>query len=155
MLIYSKSRVYLLKDGDPVGLSASRSAGFPNWTVLIGRTGFDDISSLPDPTLSLMHARYCAPRHQHALRTLLSSYIASYDMVSSIYRAQLQCLPRHPKQFEPTFFELNGIVLCGEQYLAGPRKWGLAPKDSADGQLKTLRTIVAELGHQGRTVQAE
>ena len=36
-----ESRVYLLKDRDPVALSASRSAGFPKCTVLIGRTGFD------------------------------------------------------------------------------------------------------------------
>ena len=41
-----KSRVYLLKDRDPVGLSASRSVGFSKWTVLIlmigiGRTLFD------------------------------------------------------------------------------------------------------------------
>ena len=49
----SKSRVYLLKDIDPVGQSASRSVGFSKWTVLIGRTGFDTISSIPDPTLSL------------------------------------------------------------------------------------------------------
>jgi len=49
----SKSRVYSLKDRDPVGLSASRSVGLSKWTVLIGRTGFDTISSIPDPTLSL------------------------------------------------------------------------------------------------------
>jgi hypothetical protein len=82
--------------------------------------------------------------------------MASYDMVSNyICQAQLPCLPHHPNKFEPSFIELNGIVLCGGQYLAGPSKWGLAPTDSADGQLKTLGTIVAELGHQGRTVQAE
>ena len=52
-LISSKSRVYLLKDRDRVGQSASRSVGFSKWTVLIGRTGFDTISSIPDPTLSL------------------------------------------------------------------------------------------------------
>ena len=27
--------------------------GFSKWTVLIGRTGFDTIPSIPDPTLSL------------------------------------------------------------------------------------------------------
>ena len=53
-LISSKSRVYLLMNRDPVGQSASRSVGFYKWTVLIGRTGFDAISSIPDPTLSLM-----------------------------------------------------------------------------------------------------
>jgi hypothetical protein len=50
----SKSKVYLLKDRDAVGLSASRSVGFSKWTVLIGRTGFDTTSSIPDPTLSLI-----------------------------------------------------------------------------------------------------
>ena len=40
-------------DRDPVRQSASRSVGFSKWTVLIGRTGFDAISSIPDPTLSL------------------------------------------------------------------------------------------------------
>jgi len=49
----SKSRVYLLKDRDPVGLPASRSVGFSKWTVLIGRTGFDTITSVPDQTLNL------------------------------------------------------------------------------------------------------
>ena len=44
---------YLLKDRDPVGLSASRSVGFSNRVVLIGRTGFDTTYSIPDPTLSL------------------------------------------------------------------------------------------------------
>jgi hypothetical protein len=39
-LISSKSRVYLLKDCDPVGLSVSESVGFSKWTLLIGRTGF-------------------------------------------------------------------------------------------------------------------
>ena len=38
--ISSKPRVYLLKDGDPVGQSASRSVEFSKWTLLIGRTGF-------------------------------------------------------------------------------------------------------------------
>ena len=51
--MYSKSRVYLLRDHEPAGLSASRSVGFPKWTFLIGRTGFDTIPSIPDPTLSL------------------------------------------------------------------------------------------------------
>jgi hypothetical protein len=51
-LISSKPKVCLLKDGDPVGLSASRSVGFQKCTVLIGRTGFDTIPSMPDPTLS-------------------------------------------------------------------------------------------------------
>jgi len=53
MLIYSKSMVYLLKGRDPVGLSASRSAEFSKWTVLIGRTGFDTMASIPDPTLNV------------------------------------------------------------------------------------------------------
>ena len=62
-LIFSKSGVYLLKDRDTVGLSASRSVGFPKWTVLIGRTGFDTIPSMPDPTLSLRGTRLssCPP----------------------------------------------------------------------------------------------
>jgi len=55
LFISSRSRVYCLKDGDPVGLSASRSVGFPKWTVLIGGTGFDTIHSIPDPTLGLNH----------------------------------------------------------------------------------------------------
>jgi hypothetical protein len=41
--ISSKSRVYSLKDGDPVGHSASRSLAFSKRTVLIGRTDFDTI----------------------------------------------------------------------------------------------------------------
>jgi hypothetical protein len=52
-LISSKPRVYLLKDGDPVGLSAGRSVFFSEWTVLIGRTGFETVFPIPDPTLSL------------------------------------------------------------------------------------------------------
>jgi hypothetical protein len=48
--------VYLLKDLDPVGLSLSRLAELPKWTVVIGRTGFDTIPSIPDPTLSLTQA---------------------------------------------------------------------------------------------------
>jgi len=40
-------------DGDPVGVSASRSVGCSKWTVLIGRTGVDTILSVPYPTLSL------------------------------------------------------------------------------------------------------
>ena len=50
--ISSKPTAYLLKDRDPVGLSASRSAGLPNWKVLIGRTGLNYIPLIPDPTLS-------------------------------------------------------------------------------------------------------
>jgi hypothetical protein len=50
-LISSKSRVCLPKDDDPVGLSLSRSVEPPKWTVLIGRTGFDTMYSIPDPTL--------------------------------------------------------------------------------------------------------
>jgi len=57
-LISSKSRVYLLMDRDPVGQSASRSVGFSKWIVLIGQTGFDAISSIPDPTLSLRVWRF-------------------------------------------------------------------------------------------------
>ena len=52
-LISSKPRVYLLNDRDQVGQSANRTVGFSKWTVLIGRTGFDTISSIPDPTLNL------------------------------------------------------------------------------------------------------
>ena len=52
-LIFSKYRVYVLKDRDQVGQSASRSVEFYKWTVLIGRRGFGTISSIPDPTLSL------------------------------------------------------------------------------------------------------
>jgi hypothetical protein len=50
-LISSEPRVYLLKEGDLVGLSASPSEEFPKWTVLIGRAGLDNIPSIPDPTL--------------------------------------------------------------------------------------------------------
>jgi len=46
----SESGIYLPKDRDQVGQSARRSVGFSDWTVLIGRTGFDTISWLPDPT---------------------------------------------------------------------------------------------------------
>ena len=56
MFISSKSTVYLLKDGDAVGLSASRSGGLSKWSVLFGHTGFDAMSSIPDQTLSLMWA---------------------------------------------------------------------------------------------------
>ena len=35
------------------GLSASRPVGFSKWTVMIGRTGLDTMSSIPEPTLSL------------------------------------------------------------------------------------------------------
>ena len=52
-LISSKSRVYLLKDRDPVGLSDTWSAGVLFRTFLIGRTGFDTIPSIPNQTLSL------------------------------------------------------------------------------------------------------
>jgi len=52
-LISSKSRVYLLRDRDQVGLPAGRSVRFPKWTDLIGRAGFDTKNSIPDPTLSL------------------------------------------------------------------------------------------------------
>ena len=38
----------------PVGLSVSQWVEFSKWTVLIGRTGFDTILSVPDPTLSLI-----------------------------------------------------------------------------------------------------
>ena len=49
VLISSKSRVYLLRDRDPVGLSEIRSAGISIWTVLIGRTDFDTTTSIPKP----------------------------------------------------------------------------------------------------------
>jgi hypothetical protein len=52
-LISSKPRVDLLKDCDPVELSGSSLVGVPKWTVLIGRTGFDTMYSIPDPTLGL------------------------------------------------------------------------------------------------------
>jgi len=52
-LISSKSRAYLLQKYDPVGLSMSRSVELSIWTALIGRTGFDTMYSIPDPTLSL------------------------------------------------------------------------------------------------------
>jgi len=52
--ISSKSRVYLLKDRNPVGFPEiqSSSAGFPRWTVLIGRTDFTTITSIPNLTHS-------------------------------------------------------------------------------------------------------
>ena len=49
----SKSRVYLLRDREPVGLSEIRSAGIAIRTGLIGRTDFDTTTSIPNPTLSL------------------------------------------------------------------------------------------------------
>ena len=49
----SKPMVYLQGDRNPVGLSANRPVGCLEWTVLIGRTGFDNMYSIPDPTLSL------------------------------------------------------------------------------------------------------
>ena len=52
-LISAKSRIYVLTDRNPVGLAASRSVGFSKRTVLIGRTGFDTTTSIPDLTLSL------------------------------------------------------------------------------------------------------
>ena len=58
-LISSKPMVYLLKDHDPVGLSATRSVGFSKWAVLIGRTGLDTISSIPNSTLSLKGLETC------------------------------------------------------------------------------------------------
>ena len=42
---------HLLKDLVPVGQSARRSVGFSEWTVVIGRTRFDTIPSVLDPTL--------------------------------------------------------------------------------------------------------
>jgi hypothetical protein len=62
-LISLKPRVYLLKNHDPVGPSASRSAGFPLWSVLFGRTDFHAMTSIPELTLS-------------------SSKMASYDMLA-------------------------------------------------------------------------
>jgi len=44
-----KPKVYLLKDRDLVGLPDTWSARFLLWTVLIGRSGFDTISSLRNP----------------------------------------------------------------------------------------------------------
>ena len=59
--------------GDPVGLSAGRSVGFPNWTVLIGRKGFDTICSIPDPTLILkgghIESTQISPLHQLTTNT--------------------------------------------------------------------------------------
>jgi len=55
-LISLKSRVYLIKDRNPVGPSASRSVVFWKWTALIGRTVFDTIPSIPNPTLSLKYS---------------------------------------------------------------------------------------------------
>jgi len=54
-VISSKSRDYLLKDYDPIGLSTRRSVDISKWTVLIGRTGFYTMYTIPDPTLSLRH----------------------------------------------------------------------------------------------------
>ena len=60
--ISSKSRVFLLKDCDPVGLSASRSVGFSIWTVLIGRTVFNTMLTVPDPTLSISRVCHNPPK---------------------------------------------------------------------------------------------
>jgi len=51
-LISSKSRDYLLKDRHQVGQSASRSVRVSRWTVLIGRTEFGTMFSIPDSALS-------------------------------------------------------------------------------------------------------
>jgi hypothetical protein len=66
-LISSKSRVYSLKDCNPAGPSASRSVGFTKWIVLIGRTGFDTMPSIPDPTLSFRRPSARLPTLVHNL----------------------------------------------------------------------------------------
>jgi hypothetical protein len=43
----------LLKDPNPVGLSAGRSVGLLKWTVLIGRTGFITRTSIADTELDV------------------------------------------------------------------------------------------------------
>jgi len=45
--ISSKSMIYLLEDRDQVGQTAIRKVGFSMCAVLIGRTGFGTISSIP------------------------------------------------------------------------------------------------------------
>ena len=57
-LISLNPRVYLLKNHNQVGPSANRLAGFSLLSVLIGRTDFDPITSIPDPTLSINS--YCS-----------------------------------------------------------------------------------------------
>jgi hypothetical protein len=59
-LFPSNSMVYLLKYRDQVGQSASRSVGLSQSTVLIGRTRFGTMSSIPDPTLSLSQRVFLA-----------------------------------------------------------------------------------------------
>jgi len=66
-LISLKPRVYILKNHDPVGLSPIRSAGILLWSVLIGRTEFDTITSIPDPTLNFKHGRHRFHLHRLAL----------------------------------------------------------------------------------------
>ena len=51
--------------------------GLSEWTVLIGRTGFDTISSIPNPTLSLKEthlavrrALVCGPNYLRNMRAL-------------------------------------------------------------------------------------
>jgi hypothetical protein len=51
-LISSKSRVYLLENRHPDRRPVSRSVGLTKRTVLIGRTGSDTMTSIPDPTQS-------------------------------------------------------------------------------------------------------
>jgi len=46
------------------------------------------------------------------LSQMLLESMASYDVASNI------CLSRQRQTFEPTFYEANGIICCGEQYLA-------------------------------------
>jgi hypothetical protein len=103
-LISSESMVYLLKDRDQVGQSASRSVGFSKWTVLIGRTGFDTISSIPDPTPSLKRganrvgARLSCPE---ARRNSRSDFRVSearqirLEVNNAHTRSAQRCLARH------------------------------------------------------------
>jgi hypothetical protein len=106
--ISSKSRVYSLKDRDPVGLSPSRSAGFSNWTVLMGmgmgRTAFDTISSIPDPTLSLK----CEPDIMMLAETFTACRVTRWHTTEHTRsqsaepcRAQAQHAPHHEREVAP------------------------------------------------------
>jgi hypothetical protein len=82
--------VNLLKDRHPVGLLASRWVGFSIWTVLMGRTGFNTMLSVPDPTLILTAVVYLAPLHYST--ALLS------DQLKLPLRAPVAvCKPKHSK----------------------------------------------------------
>ena len=91
-LISSNPRVYVLKDRDPVGHSASRSVGFSKWTVSIGRTGFDTIPSILDPTLSLREV---------SRLTVITGTVEEVNPVNfKSTHGKLHAMPTMPSEFQ-------------------------------------------------------